>query len=279
MNRIERELLEATRENNLAEVRRLLSVGADVNAKGHDDWTSLQWACYRGHLAVVIELLEHGADIEVKDNDGWTALHFALYHLPVLKALLSGGADMLVANNDGISPIQLAVGRGNSAVSKCLLQHFYVTIIRRLPLHELLKDLTWIGDPNSSDAPPLRSALHRNVLGTEDVVEIVEYLVERNHELISSRDQDGSLPLHVACRRCASFAIVQSLVDHYPASVKRETPEGDLPLFLACETPKSSLDTIFLLLKLYPDLVYHRRPDVVYHRSLENRCGSCCCCS
>jgi hypothetical protein len=62
------------------------------------------------------------------------------------------------------------------------------------PLHELLEDLTWIGNPISvpSDVPPLRAALGRNVLGVDDVVEIIEFLVERNPALVSSRDQDGS---------------------------------------------------------------------------------------
>jgi ankyrin repeat protein len=150
--------------------------------------------------------------------------------------------------------MHLAVSNGRSEVSKYLLQHFYATT-RRLPLHELLEDLTWIGSP-STDALLLRTALDRNVLGTDDVVEIVEYLVGRNPELLSSRDKDGSLPLHVACRRCASFTIVQSLVNLNKASVKSLTPQGDLPLFLACEMPETSLDTIFLLMKLNPDLVY-----------------------
>jgi ankyrin repeat protein len=94
------------------------------------------------------------------------------------------------------------------------------------------------------------------VLGTDDVVEILEYLVDQHSEMLRSRDQDGSLPLHVACRRGASFLIVQSLVNRYKASVKSVTPQGDLPLFLACEIPEPSLDNIFLLVKLYPDLVY-----------------------
>jgi ankyrin repeat protein len=81
--------------------------------------------------------------------------------------------------------------------------------------------------------------------------------------LISSRDRDGSLPLHVACRRGAAFSVVQFLVNRYKASVKSVTSEGDdLPLFLACEMPNTSLDTIFILMTililmyLYPDLVY-----------------------
>jgi ankyrin repeat protein len=97
---------------------------------------------------------------------------------------------------------------------------------------------------------------HEHVLGTDDVIEILEYLVGQNPALLSSRDRDGSLPLHLACRRGAAFTIVQSLVDLYKASVKSVTPQGDLPLFLACELPEPSLETISILVKLYPDLVY-----------------------
>jgi ankyrin repeat protein len=309
---MDQELFEAARVNNLSEVRRLFSVGADVNAKFSNGWTTLIVASLNGHLPVVKELLEHGADIEATTIFGSTALHLAgsrghvavvnelmspndsngatttalgkrksrgganieakdrfgvtplheaaaMGHLPVVKALVCGGADILATNDKGHIPIHFAVSYGfygHSAVIKYLLQHIYAPT-RRLPLHELLKDLTWMGDPNISDGvPPLRKALHRNMLGTDDVVEILAYLVERNPEWISARDQDGSLPLHVACRRGASFPIVQFLVNCNGASVKSVTPQGDFPLFLACETPETSLETIFLLIKLYPDLVY-----------------------
>jgi hypothetical protein len=94
------------------------------------------------------------------------------------------------------------------------------------------------------------------VLGTDDGVEIVEFMVDRNPAWLCSRDQDGSLPVHAACRRGISFNIVQSLVNHDKASVRSVTFKGDLQLFLACDIPEPSLDTIFLLMKLYPDLVY-----------------------
>jgi hypothetical protein len=113
-----------------------------------------------------------------------------LSNLAVVKTLLSGGANILAANNYGKNPIHFAVRQGHSAVSKYLLQMFYATI-SRLPLHELLKDLTWIDDdPNSSDAQPIFIALHRSVLVTDDAVEILEFLVSQNAELLSSRDQD-----------------------------------------------------------------------------------------
>jgi ankyrin repeat protein len=260
----------------LAVVNELLERGADTEAKDVHGWTPLHASCWNGHLAVVNELLgpndhycattsilgkrkSRGANVEAKDNDGNTPLHYASLYgcVVVVQALLSGGANILAADNDGILPVHFAVRRfGSSAVAKCLLQQMYATT-RRLPLHELVEDLTWIDNPDSSDVPPLRTALDQDVFGTDDVVEILDYLVGRNPALLTSRDQDGSLPLHVACRRGASFTIVQSLANHYKASVKSVTCQGDLPLFLACQMPETtSLDTIFLLMKLYPDLVY-----------------------
>jgi ankyrin repeat protein len=257
MNRIDEELIEATRENNLPEVSRLFRAGADVNAKDRYGDTPLHFACSFGHVQVVIALLDRGADTEVKDRHGWTPLHWAsLYnHLAVVKALLSGGANILAVNDYGRLPIHFAVSKGNSEVAKCLLQHYYATT-RRLPLHELLEDLTWIGNANSSGAPPLRFAISQNVLDLDDVVESIENLIERNPALLISRDQDGSLPLHVACRRGASFSIVQFLLNLYKASIKSVTSQGDLPIFLACEMLQTSLDTIFILMQLYPGVIY-----------------------
>jgi hypothetical protein len=63
----------------------------------------------------------------------------------------------------------------------------------------------------------LEGSLRRNVLSTDDVVAMVDYLVERNPELLSSRDQDGALP------RVADFSTVQYLVNLYKAYVKSVT--------------------------------------------------------
>jgi ankyrin repeat protein len=243
-------------------VQLLLENGAEIEAKDNDGLTSLHWACLKGHLAVFNELLSRGADMEVKNSDGDTPLHSACFggNLAIAKALLSCGADMLAANDRGLLPIHTAVAKGSSAATKYLLQQFYAAM-RSRPLHQLVEDLAWNDHPDitvitTGGVPPLRSAFHQEVLGTDDVVEIVEFLVERNPQLLCSRDQDGSLPLHVACRRGVPFNIVQSLVNHDKASIKCLTPEGDLPLFLACEMSETSLDTIFLLMKLYPDLVH-----------------------
>jgi ankyrin repeat protein len=70
------------------------------------------------------------------------------------------------------------------------------------------------------------------------------------------RNNAGETPLHVAIGIGASFDIVESLIRNYKASVQVVTPQGDLPLFLACDSAEPFLDVIYLLLKLYPDVVY-----------------------
>jgi hypothetical protein len=187
----------------------LLDRGANTEGTTTLDSTPLHFACGNGYLAVVIELLgpndrsdsattsilgkrtnHGGANTEANDRHGNTPLHDAsvIGHLAVVKALVTRGANILAANTNGHLPIRRAMRAGysrvpilrgvssrNLEVAKYLLQHFYATT-RRPPLEELLKDLTWIGNPYSSRVPLLRAALHRNVLGTDDVVEIIEYL-------------------------------------------------------------------------------------------------------
>jgi ankyrin repeat protein len=102
MHRIDRGLIRASTENNLPEVSRLLSVGANVNAKDNEGWTPLHWACRKGHVQVAKEILEHGADITVKDNAGRTPLHWACYngHVTVGNELLSRGANIEAETGD-----------------------------------------------------------------------------------------------------------------------------------------------------------------------------------
>jgi ankyrin repeat protein len=96
MNSIDQELRQASKENNLLEVSRLLSVGADVNAKDDHGETPLHWASQRGHVHVVQALVEHGADAEAKDSKEWTPLHSASRwgHVQVVIELLKHGADV-----------------------------------------------------------------------------------------------------------------------------------------------------------------------------------------
>ncbi|RLV99311.1 hypothetical protein DV515_00009895 [Chloebia gouldiae] len=70
-----RELQERLREaaalGDVAEVRRLLGAGADIDSRNEiDGWTCLHWACKRNHAQVVSCLLEAGADKQILTAKG-----------------------------------------------------------------------------------------------------------------------------------------------------------------------------------------------------------------
>jgi uncharacterized protein len=58
-------------------VSRLLTRGADVNARAAGDHTALHEAAFRGNLELTQLLLAHGADATIRNQEGKTALDFA----------------------------------------------------------------------------------------------------------------------------------------------------------------------------------------------------------
>ena len=67
-------LLEATTHGNLAEVKKLLDDGADVNTKDKNGITALMLASSDGNTDIVELLLAQGADVNAKNTQGKTAL-------------------------------------------------------------------------------------------------------------------------------------------------------------------------------------------------------------
>ena len=67
-------LITAAKDNNAAEAWRLIADGADVNAKGNEDWTALMWAVANNSSDAARLLLAAGADMNAKGNRGKTVL-------------------------------------------------------------------------------------------------------------------------------------------------------------------------------------------------------------
>ena len=65
-------LMLAAFRGDLPAVRRLLTSGADVNARDRDGMTALMFASHKGHAAVVRELLGYGANVYARAKNGWT---------------------------------------------------------------------------------------------------------------------------------------------------------------------------------------------------------------
>jgi len=94
-------LFQAARYGDIANVRKYLDLGANIDVEDYRGLTSLQIACARGHLDVVRLLLDRGASIDAAGESGQTGLILASMegHLGVVKELLDRGANIEAAEN------------------------------------------------------------------------------------------------------------------------------------------------------------------------------------
>lgn len=94
---------------NVAEVRRLLIAGADVNAKTGDTvaHTALHLAVIDSSLEIVRLLIDSGAAIDVQDHNGNTPIKCACAygHVAIVELLAFKGADIELSDRHGTSPI------------------------------------------------------------------------------------------------------------------------------------------------------------------------------
>lgn len=110
-------LINSAASGDLEQVRILVKMGVDVNAKDKDGRTALMGASLWGHLEVVKYLIANGANANVSDNYGNTALmnaasgvHFARGgHLEIVKYLIAKGADINAKDKSGKTALMWAL--------------------------------------------------------------------------------------------------------------------------------------------------------------------------
>jgi hypothetical protein len=114
----------ASSSGQVDSARILLDHGADVNVVGSEDYTPLHYASCNGHLGVIRFLLEHDANFNAQTMDQKTPLYIALEweHFEIVQLLLDHGADVTIQAN-GLTPHQLATQNGHYDIARMLLKH------------------------------------------------------------------------------------------------------------------------------------------------------------
>ena len=106
----------AVEEDLEASLKRLIELGANVNAEDNDGSTAAISAAYNGKDALLKILLDAGADGSKADNSGTTPAHAAACcdHPACVRLLLAKNVDVTTANKGGFTPRNYVSSEGVS---------------------------------------------------------------------------------------------------------------------------------------------------------------------
>jgi ankyrin repeat protein len=122
-----RSLLQAAVSGDVAELRRMVAEGYDVNASGKGGDTALMLAAMNGQDAACAFLLDHGAKVNARNGWGVSALLFAGTNNRTKAAalLIARGADLELRDRDGLTPLMYFanIGGVKKDIFALLLKH------------------------------------------------------------------------------------------------------------------------------------------------------------
>jgi ankyrin repeat protein len=117
-------LLGASENGDMANAKKALAIGADVNAKNSRGQTPLHFAAFYNDTELAEMLIDNGADVNAKNSRGQTPLHLAAYcgHTSLAKMLIDKGGDANVKDSVGHTPLSLATYHDHIGTMEILRQ-------------------------------------------------------------------------------------------------------------------------------------------------------------
>ena len=187
---IPRSLPQAAVSGDLAEVRRLLSAGADVDQRDARGRTAVTAAAMEEHVEVVTALVDAGADVDLQDTDRNNPLLVAGENgnVALLQAVLRGDPDLRVTNRFGGTALIPAADRGHVGMVRALLAtEIPIDHVNQLGWTALLEAVV-LGDGGRAHQEIVRSLVEAGAdvgIADRDGVTALEHARRRGYRAIA----------------------------------------------------------------------------------------------
>lgn len=201
----------AAYKGNADEVKRLLSLGADINESVQDGMTALMYAAEKNYMGIAKILIERGAEVNIYNDYGESPLIIAVKNnnIEIAELLILNGAGIDRTDSEEVTPLMHAIANGNYVITDMLL--YYGANVN-------------IKDEKGNDALIISS-----FLGFTDI----DSLLLDYGAYINSTENTGLTPLHVAVQN-GFIDVVKFLVDN-GADINALNKYGYSPLAIAVE--------------------------------------------
>ncbi|WP_339047149.1 ankyrin repeat domain-containing protein [Candidatus Mesenet endosymbiont of Phosphuga atrata] len=120
---LEEQLFDTVLQSSIGESVRLISLGANINAKSKNGNTPIHMAVLCRDALMVKTLAKLKTDVNIKNSLGFTPLFIATFsnNLEIVKILLCLGARRNISDSSGNLPIHIAARTGYQDIVKVLL--------------------------------------------------------------------------------------------------------------------------------------------------------------
>jgi ankyrin repeat protein len=221
-------LIIAADAGDTALVKKLISVGADVDATTWEGVTSLMYATQNNNLVMMKMLIRYGTDTDKKPNNGYTALITAIRNgqPEAVELLIRSGASVDLSDNSKMTPLMHAIAVDSFSLPDMILYYNAAIEPKRRDGMDALMLASWLG----------RYAV---------VVDLIELGAE-----VNAADNSGRTPLHFAAM--GGHLEIQKLLIGEGASLEARTLTGYTPLAVA--VAKNDFKTSRLLISSGADV-------------------------
>ncbi|XP_025081785.1 uncharacterized protein LOC112556729 [Pomacea canaliculata] len=229
---------------------------SDINATNSQGYTALHAGCFIGHYEIVDCLLNKNATADLTAKTGKTPLHFACYlgNKQIVMRLFMANANVNAKDINGMTPMHMVCFTGDMEILELLMQRGSIIDTKAkngyTPLllacvgryADIVKRLC---ESNArSDFADARGVTPLHIASSLGFYEIVDILLKKSKNEITTRDAFGVTPLHCACFNGHS-EVVKLLLNN-GAEVDERDFQGWTPLHTVCQTDHVNVITVLL---------------------------------